>query len=437
MNSRSFMGEPVARPSRDAEASHVAPSSFALAPDYGIGGILNANLAVAESAPRELCDQDAYWMRRALLSAMAADGRASPNPTVGAAIVKDGVLIATGATERYGQHHAERRAINNVADHSVLRGATLYTTLEPCAHWGKQPPCADLVASSGFARCVTGVRDPDPRVAGAGVDRIRSSGTEVCSGVLRNELLAWHLPYLFQRLSGRPLVSALAVEGPSPRGAELLLGRSDGWDARVGSRQYRTMLKQQCDVVLTDVPALGDPSAFQQGTWRSVVWWDLGDRMARLRVVEARDLAARARDLGAPVSLVCTPNQGNAAQLEACLKAGVTHVVPLTGRNMPSQLAAYAASGELAAVIGEPPMWVLIDGHSELAEALAAGGVLDAVHALGGKVPSEPDISVGWSAPLAGTTETVTKIASSEVAGTVINEYYTQDLSSVLGTTAW
>lgn len=131
MNSRSFMGEPVARPSRDAEASHVAPSSFALAPDYGIGGILNANLAVAESAPRELCDQDAYWMRRALLSAMAADGRASPNPTVGAAIVKDGVLIATGATERYGQHHAERCAINNVADHSVLRGATLYTTSSP------------------------------------------------------------------------------------------------------------------------------------------------------------------------------------------------------------------------------------------------------------------------------------------------------------------
>jgi diaminohydroxyphosphoribosylaminopyrimidine deaminase/5-amino-6-(5-phosphoribosylamino)uracil reductase len=176
--------------------------------------------------PERAGADDAFWMHHALLSAMAAEGRASPNPTVGAVIVKDGVLIATGATEPYGQRHAERCAIDNVADRTVLRGATIYTTLEPCAHWGKQPPCADLVASCGFERCVVGVQDPNPRVGGAGLERVRAAGAEVLSGVLRNEILTWHLPYLFPYLfsqaGGRPLISAFAVD------------RSDAADPNLG-----------------------------------------------------------------------------------------------------------------------------------------------------------------------------------------------------------
>ncbi|WP_240670287.1 bifunctional diaminohydroxyphosphoribosylaminopyrimidine deaminase/5-amino-6-(5-phosphoribosylamino)uracil reductase RibD [Actinoplanes solisilvae] len=199
---------------------------FAPLPGYGLGGLFEQ----AEK-PGEARD-DAYWMRRALLRAMAAEGGASPNPTVGAVIVKDGELIAEGSTERYGGRHAERCAIDNVADRSVLRGATIYTTLEPCAHWGRQPPCADLVATCGFARCVAGLRDPNPEVAGVGLARVRSAGTEVSSGVLRNELIAWHLPYLVQRITGRALVSLIVAEGRDSA--------------------YRARLHELSDLVITD-----------------------------------------------------------------------------------------------------------------------------------------------------------------------------------------
>jgi pyrimidine deaminase RibD-like protein len=198
---------------------------FTPLPGYGLGGLFGA---ASEAGARD----DAYWMRRALLSAMAAEGKASPNPTVGAVIVKDGELIAEGSTEQYGGRHAERCAIDSIADRSVLRGATLYTTLEPCAHWGRQPPCADLVASCGFGRCVAGIRDPNPAVAGTGLARVRHAGTRVSSGVLRNELIAWHLPYLVRRIAGRPLVSLVTTDGR----------RSE----------YRDRLRSTCDLVITE-----------------------------------------------------------------------------------------------------------------------------------------------------------------------------------------
>lgn len=211
-----------------------AGAGFTPLPGYGLGGLFGAAVETA-------IDDDAYWMRRALLSAMAAEGKASPNPTVGAVIVKDGELIATGSTERYGGRHAERCAIDAVRDRSVLRGATLYTTLEPCAHWGRQPPCADLVASCGFARCVAGIRDPNPDVAGTGLARVRAAGAEVSSGVLRNELIAWHLPYLLRRIAGRPLISVITTDG---RPAD-----------------YRDRLRSTCDLVISGPGDLSVPSA--------------------------------------------------------------------------------------------------------------------------------------------------------------------------------
>ncbi|MFF5076755.1 bifunctional diaminohydroxyphosphoribosylaminopyrimidine deaminase/5-amino-6-(5-phosphoribosylamino)uracil reductase RibD [Actinoplanes sp. NPDC000266] len=343
------------------------PPDLRLAPGYGLAGILHPDAAAAASSSPPVDPvrpgvrgvagaDDAYWMRQALLCAMAAEGRASPNPTVGAVIVKDGVLIATGATEPYGGRHAERCAIDSVPDRSILRGATIYTTLEPCAHWGKQPPCADLVASCGFARCVSGIRDPDPRVAGLGLERVRGAGTEVSFGPLRNEIVAWHLPYLTQRLAGRPLISARTAPFP-----------------------YRDRLRRQSDVLITGVPTVAPLSP---APGRGVIWWDLDGRTAQLTEAGARDLSAQAQALDVPVILVAH---------QATSLANVTPVVPRAG-SPAAWLRAYSASAELAGVIGEQPNWLLIDDHPALAEALAAGDGLDVVHASHPSTPPFGDL---------------------------------------------
>jgi diaminohydroxyphosphoribosylaminopyrimidine deaminase / 5-amino-6-(5-phosphoribosylamino)uracil reductase len=114
-------------------------------------------------------------LARALTLAGDAAGRAYPKPTVGAAIVRDGVVIAEGVTERGGRH-AETVALD--AAGPSARGATMFVTLEPCAHQGTTPPCADRIVAEGIARVVVGARDPNPEAAG-GIERLRAAGVEV------------------------------------------------------------------------------------------------------------------------------------------------------------------------------------------------------------------------------------------------------------------
>lgn len=153
--------------------------------------------AEVEAALASIADADVRWMALALWHAMRASPRVCPNPAVGCVIVKKGAVLSAGATEPFGGRHAERCAIDAIPDRDALVGATIYSTLEPCAHHGKQPPCADLVADIDFARCVVGVEDPNPKVSGAGLGRVQRADIRTSVGVLRDEVLAWHLPYLF------------------------------------------------------------------------------------------------------------------------------------------------------------------------------------------------------------------------------------------------
>lgn len=126
-------------------------------------------------------DQD--YMRLALELAQKGLGRTNPNPMVGAVIVKDGRVIGRGWHARYGDLHAERNALKDCAESPA--GATLYVTLEPCCHHGRQPPCTDAILDAGIARVVMGSDDPNPLVAGKGVQLLRAGGVEVTSGVLK------------------------------------------------------------------------------------------------------------------------------------------------------------------------------------------------------------------------------------------------------------
>ncbi|HZU62190.1 MAG TPA: bifunctional diaminohydroxyphosphoribosylaminopyrimidine deaminase/5-amino-6-(5-phosphoribosylamino)uracil reductase RibD [Novosphingobium sp.] len=197
---------------------------------------------------------DARWLAATARLAMRARPLSRPNPGVAALIVKDGRVIARGWTAPGGRPHAEAVAL--AAAGARAAGATLYVTLEPCAHdSARGPACADLVAASPLARVVAGVMDPDPRTAGAGLARIRAAGKQ-----------ALHLPcpaaraslegYLMQRLAGRPFVTlklATSLDGCIATAA----GESQ-WITGAAARAHTHALRAAADAILVG-----------GGTWRA------------------------------------------------------------------------------------------------------------------------------------------------------------------------
>lgn len=148
--------------------------------------------------------KDESYMRLALDLARKGMGRTNPNPMVGAVIVRDGQVIAQGYHARCGDLHAERSALKNCREDP--RGATMYVTLEPCCHQGRQPPCTDAILDAGIARVVVGSDDPNPLVAGKGLDKLRRSGVEVVTGVLREECDALNQVFFHYIRTKRPYV---------------------------------------------------------------------------------------------------------------------------------------------------------------------------------------------------------------------------------------
>ena len=138
-------------------------------------------------------DEDIKYMRMALALAERGRGHVGPNPMVGAVIVRDGRVLARGWHHVCGSLHAERDALASCSE--SVGGATMYVTLEPCCHHGKQPPCTDAIIAAGISRVVMAMTDPNPLVAGHGAAILREHGIEVTSGVLEAE--ARHLNRIF------------------------------------------------------------------------------------------------------------------------------------------------------------------------------------------------------------------------------------------------
>lgn len=161
-------------------------------------------------------------MRRALRLAARAAGRTSPNPLVGAVVVRDGKPVGEGYHRAAGEPHAEVNALGKAG--SAARGATLFTTLEPCAHQGRTPPCVDAIREAGIARVVVAMRDPDPRTDGRGIRGLRAAGIGVEEGLLREEAERLNAGFISRLKRGRPTVLlklATTVDGrltlPVPR----------------------------------------------------------------------------------------------------------------------------------------------------------------------------------------------------------------------------
>lgn len=157
---------------------------------------------------------DGDWMERALALAATGLGLTSPNPVVGAILVREGAIVGEGAHLRAGAPHAEAVAL--AAAGPLARGATCYVTLEPCAHHGRTPPCADALIAAGVSRVVVACRDPNPVVDGRGVERLRRAGVTVDAGLYEEEARRLNRAFFAFVATGRPhvtLKTAMTLDG--------------------------------------------------------------------------------------------------------------------------------------------------------------------------------------------------------------------------------
>jgi len=134
-------------------------------------------------------NKDEIFIRRCLELAICAEGRTSPNPMVGSVIVYENKIIGEGFHTAYGKAHAEPEAIKSVINKDLLPHSTIYVSLEPCSHYGKMPPCTDIIIKSGIKKVIIAAEDPNPKVGGNGIQKLIDAGIDVKTGVLRDEAI--------------------------------------------------------------------------------------------------------------------------------------------------------------------------------------------------------------------------------------------------------
>ena len=211
---------------------------------------------------------DQQYMQLALDLAASAKGKTNPNPLVGAVLVKDGVIVGSGLHRKAGEPHAEVHAFNMAGEHA--KGATLYVTLEPCSHYGKTPPCAKLVKESEVARVVVAMQDPNPEVAGRGINLLREAGIDVEVGILEKEARQLNERFIHNMVTGRPFVIskfAMTLDGKIATHT----GHSQ-WITGEAARADVHELRDEVDAilvgvgtVLADNPSLTTRLAHRQG----------------------------------------------------------------------------------------------------------------------------------------------------------------------------
>lgn len=275
---------------------------------------------------------DPEFMRRALQLALRGGGRAHPNPLVGAVIVRDGRVIAEGWHHEYGSLHAERDALRAANEAGCdARGADMYVTLEPCCHYGKQPPCTDAIIGAGIGRVVIGSRDPNPLVNGRGAAQLEAAGVEVVRDFLRAECDAINEVFFHWITTGTPYVIVKCAESLDGR-----IATSSGesrWITGEASRSFAHRLRGttaavMCGIgtVLKDDPLLTCREDFEGMRQPVRVVLD-----TRLRIPLESRLVKTAGE--SPVIVITASGDGPASR--ALEQRGVSVVrVPLAGAHL-------------------------------------------------------------------------------------------------------
>ena len=228
-------------------------------------------------------DFDHECMARALELARRALYTTDPNPRVGCVLAHDGLIIAEGFHARAGEPHAERNALATAGEHA--RGATAYVTLEPCSHTGRTGPCADALIEAGVARVVAAMEDPNPQVAGTGLQRLRDAGIQVDTGLQEADARALNPGFVLRMSQGRPLIRIKAAASLDGRTA-MASGESQ-WITGPEAREDVQRLRARSSAIVTGIgTVLADRPSYtvRPEQWRYGEYAD-GPVRAPLRVI--------------------------------------------------------------------------------------------------------------------------------------------------------
>lgn len=202
-----------------------------------------------ERAMKEIVSEIEYYMRRAIALARKGAGSVSPNPMVGAVIVKDGIVIGEGFHEKAGFDHAEIIAIKKAG--KGCKGASLYVNLEPCCHYGKTPPCTDAIIRAGIEKVYIGMVDPNPIVSGKGIEELRKHGIHVKTGILEDSCRMLNEFFIKYITTGIPFV--IIKMACSMDGRVATFTGDSRWISCEKSRIYVHKLRSSVDAIIVGV----------------------------------------------------------------------------------------------------------------------------------------------------------------------------------------
>lgn len=313
--------------------------------------------------------EDIRWMRAALGLARRAVGSTAENPAVGCVIVRDGVVVGRGATQPGGRPHAETEALRQAG--AAARGATAYVTLEPCAHHGQTPPCAEALASAGLSRVVAAIRDPDPRVDGGGLLALERAGIEVVTNVLSEDAAQLMAGFLARLKSGRPHVTLKLATSLDGRIATA--SGNSKWITGPEARARGHLMRARSDAILVGIgTVLADdplldcrlPGLEARSPARIVL-------DSTLRLPAGCRLLATAARLRTIILTTDAANPGTVAGLEA--KGCEVRLIGSDEDGRVDLVAAFAMLGDLG--FGR----VLVEGGGSVAAGLIKGGLVDEI----------------------------------------------------------
>lgn len=304
-------------------------------------------------------------MKTALSLARRGLGQVWPNPAVGCVIVRDGRIVGRGWTQPGGRPHAETEALRQAGMRA--RGGTAYVTLEPCAHHGQTPPCAQALIDAGIACTVIACEDPDPRVAGQGIAMLRAAGIDVRTGVLEAEARALNAGFFLRLQDDRPLVS---LKLATSQDEKLTTGTDTQWLTGTRARCYGHGLRARYDAILVGITtALVDaprltcrlPGLFARSPVRIVL-----DREAALPPSHSlfEDIAT------APL-WVCHGPEASPERVQPLQAAGAICL------NVESVREVMAPQALLRVLAGKGITRLLVEGGSRVATAFFEAGVID------------------------------------------------------------
>jgi len=338
------------------------------------------------------------YMRRAIELALKGTGYTDPNPLVGAVIVKDGKIIGEGYHERYGELHAERNALLHCTEDP--KGATIYVTLEPCCHHGKQPPCTEALIEAGISEVVVGSSDPNPLVAGKGIDQLRAAGIDVTTDFMKDECDAINNVFFYYITKKLPYVTlkyAMTLDGKIASAT----GKSK-WISCERSRRYVHELRARnmaimagIGTVLADDPMLNVRDADGLSPIRVICDTDLRTPLDS-KVVETARMTESYRS---PATIIAT-SVTDESRLCAYRDKGVCIInVPRAGNGHLDMRALMAKLGEMKIDS------VLVEGGASINWAVLESGLANhaccfiAPMIMGGEGAKSPVSGVGADSP--------------------------------------